>query len=57
MCLVFRQHLVSLNRRLDEGQDETALSTRKEAIKAAAELEGISDEEAMRRAKGFRYLY
>lgn len=30
---------------------------RKEAILAAARLEGISDEEAVRRAKGWRYLY
>lgn len=57
MCFVFRQHLISLNRRLDAGEDDKVLARRRDAIKAAAELEGISDDEAMRRAKGFRYLY
>jgi len=55
-CFILRQHLVHLNKRLDEGQEEDFMQ-RKEAILAAARLEGISDEEAIRRAKGFRYLY
>lgn len=57
MCLFLRQHLISLNRRLDHGEDEDALTKRRDAILEAAALEGITSEEAMKRAKGFRYLY
>jgi len=57
MCLFLRQHLISLNRRLDEGEGEVALAKRRDTVLEAAALEGITNEEAMRRAKGFRYLY
>ncbi|KAG8936934.1 hypothetical protein FRC02_010024 [Tulasnella sp. 418] len=55
MCFIFRQHLISLNKKLDA--NDQGVSTRRDAILAAARLEGIDEEEALRRAKGFRYLY
>ncbi|KAG9032866.1 hypothetical protein FS837_002614 [Tulasnella sp. UAMH 9824] len=56
MCFILRQHLIYLNKRMDEGQEEEFMK-RRAAILEAAQLEGISEEEAIRRAKGFRYVY
>ncbi len=56
MCFALRQHLKHLNEILDAEHGES-LGARREAIIQAAQLEGISEEEALRRAKGFRYLY
>ena len=52
---VIRCMLVMENRRLD--QDEIMQRAQHDRIEKAAELEGISFEEALRRRKGFRYLY
>jgi len=64
MTFIFRQHLASLNRRMDRGEfvdfgqgkgvDNKNVD---EAVARAAELEGIDEEEALRRRKGFRYVY
>lgn len=64
MSFVFRQHLISLNRRMDRGEHvdfgqgaAKELSEEEvEAVRRAAELEGISMEEATRRRETFRYL-
>ena len=59
MSFVFRQHLKSLNARMDRGefvdfgQGKTSES---EAVRRTADLEG-SGEEATGRRKGFRYVY
>jgi hypothetical protein len=50
--------LVHANRKLDQ-QDLGALEGEGDAerVREAARLEGISIEEAMKRRRGFRYLY
>lgn len=62
MSFVFRQHLISLNKRMDRGEyvdfgqgPVKELDTA--AVKRAAEIEGINEEEAIRRRQTFRYLY
>ena len=64
MSFVFRQHLASLNRQMDRGEfvdfgQGKGLDDKNvhEAIRKAAELEGIDEEEAILRRKGFRYAY
>ena len=52
---VIRCMLVRENKRLD--QDGMMQKAQHDRIEKAAELEGISFEEALRRRKGFRYLY
>ena len=56
MCLVVRQMLIHENKRME--REELELTERqRERIEAAAKLEGVSFEEAVRRRRGFRYLY
>jgi hypothetical protein len=64
MTFVFRQHLASLNRRMDRGEfvdfgQGSTIDDKnvREAIRRAAVLEGIDEDEAIQRRKGFRYLY
>ncbi|KAJ7643674.1 major facilitator superfamily domain-containing protein [Roridomyces roridus] len=49
-----RQHLIRQNKRLDENELQGVDEVR---VREAAILEGISFEQAMKRRKGFRYLY
>ncbi|KAF8551300.1 MFS general substrate transporter [Imleria badia] len=53
---VLRQMLIHENKRMDREELELAEDQR-ERIEEAARLEGISFEEAVRRRRGFRYLY
>jgi len=59
MTFIFRQHLISLNARMDRGEfvDFGQGKGTEEAVHRAAELEGIDDEEAAKRRRGFRYVY
>jgi len=60
MAYVFRLHLIYLNKKLDEGEqdsDPKVAAEHRAAIIATAKLEGIDEDEALRRAKGFRYVY
>jgi hypothetical protein len=60
MCFIFRMHLISLNAQLDRGEehlDPKAKEERRQAILTAAKLEGITEEEAIKKNRGFRYLY
>lgn len=58
MCFVFRQHLISLNRRLDRGEEVDGIRDRKGATEDGAEIQGDSVGEAQQgRRKGFRFLY
>lgn len=63
MCYIFRVHLISLNKRMDAGEhvdfgqgpvDPSKMDV--EAVRRAAELEGITEEEAIRRRDAFRYI-
>lgn len=67
MSFIFRQHLISLNKRMDRGEyvdfgqgplagKETGAIDR-ETIQRTAQLEGIDEEEVIRQRKQFRYLY
>ena len=56
MCLVMRQMLIRENKRM-ELEDLELTEGQRERIEEAARLEGISFEEAVRRRRGFRYLY
>lgn len=62
MSFMFRQHLISLNKRMDRGEhvdfgQGPVKTLDNEAVRRAAELEGIDEEEAVRRRETFRYLY
>lgn len=54
--LVLRQMLVRENKQMEREEQELTEAQR-ERIEEAAELEGISFEEAVRLRRGFRYLY
>ncbi|KAG8743553.1 hypothetical protein FRC10_011793 [Ceratobasidium sp. 414] len=60
LAFVIRTILVRANRRMDQ-QDLDALNNGEEGdaarVREAARLEGITVEEAIRRRRGFRYLY
>ncbi|KAG9086650.1 hypothetical protein FRC06_002995 [Ceratobasidium sp. 370] len=60
LAFVIRTILVRANRRMDQ-QDLDALNNGEEGdaarVREAARLEGITVEEAVRRRRGFRYLY
>ena len=56
MSLVMRQMLIRENKRM-ELEDLELTEGQRERIEEAARLEGISFEEAVRRRRGFRYLY
>jgi hypothetical protein len=49
--------LVRENRRLDEGEHGAMKGINHLRIEESAKLEGISVEEALKRKRGFRYLY
>ena len=55
-CLVIRQMLIHENKRMDREEQELT-GDQRERVEEAARLEGISFEEAVRRRRGFRYLY
>lgn len=57
MCFVFRQHLISLNRRLDRGEEVDGIRDRREESGDATGSQGGSVEESQRTRKGFRFLY
>ncbi|KAN0084455.1 Major facilitator superfamily domain containing protein [Tylopilus felleus] len=54
--LVMRQMLIHENKQMEQEEQELAQGQR-ERVEEAARLEGISFEEAVRRRRGFRYLY
>ena len=56
MCLVMRQMLIRENKRM-EREEQVLTEGQRQRIEEAATLEGISFEEAVRRRRGFRYLY
>lgn len=56
VCQVMRQMLIHENK-LMEQEEQMLTEAQRERIEKAASLEGISFEEAVRRRKGFRYLY
>ncbi|KAF8554138.1 MFS general substrate transporter [Imleria badia] len=55
--LIMRQMLIRENKRMEREERELMEGPERERIEEAARLEGISFEEAVRRRKGFRYLY
>ncbi|QRW19031.1 major facilitator superfamily transporter [Rhizoctonia solani] len=57
MCFAFRQHLITLNHRLDNGEEVEGMQERRDALEEAAELEGVTVEEVRQRRKGFRFAY
>lgn len=54
---VIRWMLVQQNKRLDQEEIGDLKGARRERIEEAARLEGITFDEALRRRRGFRYLY
>ncbi|KAG9312026.1 major facilitator superfamily domain-containing protein [Chiua virens] len=54
---VMRQMLIRENKRMEREEQDLLQGPERERIEEAAKLEGISFEEAVRRRKGFRYLY
>ncbi|KAI0629055.1 MFS general substrate transporter [Trametes polyzona] len=57
LSIVIRTILIRQNKRLEEEELANLKGARRERIEDAARLEGITFEEALRRKKGFRYLY
>ncbi|EIW80769.1 MFS general substrate transporter [Coniophora puteana RWD-64-598 SS2] len=57
LSFVIRCLLIRDNRRIERAEEEFMHGPERERIEEAAKLEGISFEEAIRRRKGFRYLY
>ncbi|KAH7926979.1 MFS general substrate transporter [Leucogyrophana mollusca] len=57
LSFVVRCMLVRDNKRMEREEVEIMQGPDRERIEEAAKLEGISFEEAIRRRKGFRYLY
>ena len=57
VTLAVRVLLVRDNKRMDREEMDLMHGPERERIEEAARLEGISFEEAVRRRKGFRYLY
>ncbi|KAF5381185.1 hypothetical protein D9757_007894 [Collybiopsis confluens] len=57
LSLVIRQWIVHDNKKLDEDEKVALSQANRTRVEEAARLEGISFDEAMRRRKGFRYLY
>ncbi|KAH7904472.1 major facilitator superfamily domain-containing protein [Hygrophoropsis aurantiaca] len=57
LSFVVRCMLVRDNKRMDREEMQFMQGPDRERIEEAAKLEGITFEEAMRRRKGFRYLY
>ncbi|KAL0574876.1 hypothetical protein V5O48_007088 [Marasmius crinis-equi] len=57
LALVIRQMVIRENRRLDEDEKAAMDGANRVRVEEAARLEGITFDEAMRRRRGFRYLY
>jgi len=57
LSFVIRCLLIRDNKRIERAEEELMHGPERERIEEAAKLEGISFEEAIRRRKGFRYLY
>jgi len=58
LAFVIRTMLIRENRRMDQAEDESSLNaSKRERIKQAAEIEGITIAEALDKQRGFRYLY
>ncbi|CAE6517932.1 unnamed protein product [Rhizoctonia solani] len=57
MAFFLRQHLIQLNKRLDRGEIIEGVGERTEAVREAAELEGVPVEELRTRRQAFRLLY
>ncbi|KAI0759993.1 MFS general substrate transporter [Trametes elegans] len=57
LATVIRYILVQQNKRLEQEELDNLKGAKRERIEDAARLEGITFEEALRRKKGFRYLY
>ncbi|EUC56277.1 MFS general substrate transporter [Rhizoctonia solani AG-3 Rhs1AP] len=57
MAFFLRQHLVRLNERLNRGEVVEGVCERTEAVREAAELEGVPMEELRIRRQAFRFLY
>lgn len=55
--IVIRQMLVRENKRLDADEKAFMEDADQTRIQEAANLEGITFEQAMQRRKGYRYLY
>jgi len=55
--LIMRYMLIRENKRMEQEEKALMEGPERERIEEAARLEGISFEEAIRRRKGFRYLY
>ncbi|KAI0665666.1 MFS general substrate transporter [Trametes maxima] len=57
LSIVIRYILVYQNKRLEQEELSNLHGAKRERIEEAARLEGITFEEALKRKKGFRYLY
>lgn len=57
LTIVFRMLLVRENKRMEREELNLMHGPERERIEEAARLEGITFDEAVRRRKGFRYLY
>ncbi|KAH7337434.1 MFS general substrate transporter [Rhizoctonia solani] len=57
MCFMFRHHLISLNHRLDRGEEVDGIRDTREAMEDAAELQGVSVEDIQQTRRGFRFVY
>ncbi|KAI0332944.1 MFS general substrate transporter [Cubamyces sp. BRFM 1775] len=57
LAIVIRVILINQNKRLEREELLNLSGARRERIEDAARLEGITFEEALKRKKGFRYLY
>ncbi|KAH9889522.1 MFS general substrate transporter [Cubamyces lactineus] len=57
LAVVIRVILINQNKRLEREELANLSGARRERIEDAARLEGITFEEALKRKKGFRYLY
>ncbi|KAH9856028.1 MFS general substrate transporter [Lenzites betulinus] len=57
LSIIIRTMLVRQNQRLEQEEMANLKGARRERIEDAARLEGITFEEALKRKKGFRYLY
>ncbi|KAB5592961.1 transport protein [Ceratobasidium theobromae] len=57
MCFVFRQHLIYLNRRLDDGHEVDGIQGRRETAEGSLESHNASTERIQPAQRGFRFAY
>lgn len=57
LCAVIRCMLVRENKQMEREEMDLMHGPERQRIEGAAKLEGITFEEAVKRRKGFRYLY